>query len=131
MIKKANKSAIRKKRHSKLRHRTYGTRAQRRIYGTEEMPRLVVFRSNNHIYAQVINDDKGLTLASASTMEKAISDKLEKTSNVEAAKVVGEIVGQRAKDKGIEKVVFDRGGYVYHGKVKALADGAREAGLQF
>jgi large subunit ribosomal protein L18 len=104
---------------------------RRHLSGTAGRPRLAVFRSNKHIYAQVIDDAAGHTLAAASTMEKAIAAALETTSNVAAAKVVGETVAKRAKEKGIETVVFDRGGYLYHGKVQALADAAREAGLQF
>lgn len=122
MIKKASSQKIRAKRHKNLRYK---------FSGTAEKPRLCVFRSNKHIYAQIIDDTKGHTLASASTMEKAVSEKLEKTSNVEAAKVVGEVIGKRAVELGISTVVFDRGGYIYHGKVATLADAAREAGLQF
>jgi len=97
--------------------------------GTAERPRLCVFRSNNHIYAQVIDDVKGVTLAAASSLDKALA--LEKTNDVAAAAVVGSAVAEKAIAKGIEAVVFDRGGYVYHGKVKALADAAREKGLKF
>lgn len=122
MIKKASRSAIRVKKHNRLRYK---------INGTSEKPRLTVFRSNKNIYAQVIDDTKGITICSASTMEAEVKAKLEKTSNVEAAKVVGELVGKRAVEKGIKEIVFDRSGYVYHGKVQALADAAREAGLQF
>ncbi|WP_058485951.1 50S ribosomal protein L18 [Defluviitalea phaphyphila] len=122
MIKKESRSKVRAKKHLKIR---------RKLYGTAQTPRLAVFRSDKHIYAQVIDDVKGVTLAAASTLEKDIKNQLEKTNNVEAAKVVGAAVAKKALDKGITKVVFDRGGYVYHGKVKALADAAREAGLQF
>jgi large subunit ribosomal protein L18 len=106
---------------------------RRYISGTAERPRLAVYRSNKHIYAQVIDDTVGHTLVSASTMEKSFmeSNGLKSTSNIEAAKVVGSAVAKRAAEKGIETVVFDRGGYLYHGKVQALADAAREAGLRF
>lgn len=122
MIKKASRSEVRAKKHLKIRNK---------ISGTAERPRLAVFRSNNHIYAQVIDDVKGHTIAAASTVEKALAEKLDKTSNVEAAAVVGEAVAKKAIDKGVTEVVFDRGGYIYHGKIKALADAAREAGLKF
>ncbi|MDR3239806.1 MAG: 50S ribosomal protein L18 [Clostridiales bacterium] len=122
MIHKKSRQESRAKRHYRMR---------RHLSGTAGRPRLAVFRSNKHIYAQVIDDAAGHTLAAASTMEKAIAAALETTSNVAAAKVVGETVAKRAKEKGIETVVFDRGGYLYHGKVQALADAAREAGLQF
>ena len=92
---------------------------------------MAVFRSNKHIYAQIIDDTIGNTLVAASTMEAAIKDKVEKTSDIEAAKAVGAAVAKKALEKGIDTVVFDRGGFVYHGKVQALADAAREAGLQF
>jgi large subunit ribosomal protein L18 len=122
MIKKINRSEIRVKKHMKIRNK---------ISGTTERPRLAVFRSNNHIYAQIIDDVKGSTIVSASTVEKSIKDQLEKTNDVAAATLVGEAVAKKAIEKGITTVVFDRGGYVYHGKVKALADAAREAGLIF
>ncbi len=122
MLKKVNKNAKRMKRHS---------RARQKIQGTAERPRLNVFRSSNHIYAQVINDIDGITMVSASTLDKDLKGKLSSTQNKEAAKLVGELVGKRAIDKGIEEVVFDRGGYIYHGRIKELADGAREAGLKF
>ena len=122
MIKKASRSKVRVKKHLKIRNK---------ISGTTERPRLAVFRSNNHIYAQVIDDVKGQTIVAASTVEKAIAEKLEKTNNVEAAAVVGEAVAKKAIDKGVTEVVFDRGGFIYHGKIKALADAAREAGLKF
>ncbi len=122
MIKKASRSKVRVKKHLKIRNK---------ISGTAERPRLAVFRSNNHIYAQVIDDVKGQTIVAASTVEKAIAEKLEKTNNVEAAAVVGEAVAKKAIDKGVTEVVFDRGGFIYHGKIKALADAAREAGLKF
>ncbi|WP_044895208.1 50S ribosomal protein L18 [Bacillus alveayuensis] len=120
MITKLDKNAVRKKRHARVR---------RKVFGTAERPRLNVFRSNKHIYAQVIDDVKAVTLVSASTLDKEFD--LESTGNVEAAKKVGELVAKRALEKGIKSVVFDRGGYLYHGRVKALADAAREAGLEF
>jgi large subunit ribosomal protein L18 len=106
---------------------------RRHLSGTATRPRLSVFKSNKYIYAQVIDDVAGHTLASASTMDTALvkDNKLESKSNLDAAKVVGEAVAKKALEKGIEAVVFDRGGYVYHGRVKALADAAREAGLKF
>jgi large subunit ribosomal protein L18 len=103
-------------------------RIRRRVAGTQERPRLAVFRSLNHIYAQVIDDAQGFTLATAASTEKDLTGK---GGNVEGAKVIGRKVAERAKEKGITKVVFDRGGYLYHGRVKALADAAREAGLEF
>ncbi|MBQ1721593.1 MAG: 50S ribosomal protein L18 [Lachnospiraceae bacterium] len=122
MVSKESRQKVREKKHLKIRNR---------FSGTAERPRLAVFRSNNHMYAQVIDDAAGKTIVSASTLEKDVKAKLEKTNNVEAAKVLGEIIAKRALDKGIENVVFDRGGYIYHGKVAALAEAAREAGLQF
>jgi large subunit ribosomal protein L18 len=103
-------------------------RIRARVAGTQERPRLAVFRSINHIYAQVIDDQQGHTIAAAASTEKDLKGK---GGNVEGAKLIGKAVAQRAKDKGITKVVFDRGGYLYHGRVKALADAAREAGLEF
>jgi large subunit ribosomal protein L18 len=120
MITKLDKNASRKKRHARVRSKLSGTAAR---------PRLNVFRSNKHVYAQVIDDMSGVTLVSASTMEKDLN--LESTSNLEAAKLVGELVAKRAVEKGITAVVFDRGGYLYHGRIQALADAARENGLQF
>lgn len=120
MITKTDKNAVRKKRHAHVR---------RSITGTAERPRLNVFRSNNHIYAQLIDDVAGVTLASASTVDKELN--IENGGNKEAARKVGELVAKRALDKGYESIVFDRGGYLYHGRVKELADGAREAGLKF
>jgi len=120
MITKLDKNATRKKRHSRVRAKLSGTSAR---------PRLNVFRSNKHIYAQIIDDMSGVTIASASTLDKEIS--LESTANVEAAQKVGELVAKRAVEKGISEVVFDRGGYLYHGRIQALADAARENGLQF
>ncbi|WP_203364241.1 50S ribosomal protein L18 [Bacillus sp. REN10] len=120
MITKPDKNKTRKKRHARVRAK---------INGTESRPRLNIFRSNKHLYAQVIDDMNGVTLASASTIEKDFG--LESTSNTEAAAKVGELVAKRASEKGIKSVVFDRGGYLYHGRVKALADAARENGLEF
>ncbi|MBO6205419.1 MAG: 50S ribosomal protein L18 [Lachnospiraceae bacterium] len=122
MVSKESRQKVREKKHLKIRNR---------FSGTAERPRLAVFRSNNHMSVQVIDDAAGKTLVAASTMEKDIKAKLEKTNNIEAAKALGEIIAKRALDKGIETVVFDRGGYIYHGKVAALAEAAREAGLQF
>lgn len=120
MITKPNKNDARKKRH---------VRVRKNVFGTEERPRLNVYRSNKHIYAQLIDDVAGVTVASASTVDNELN--LDSTGNVEAAKQVGELVAKRAQDKGYQAVVFDRGGYLYHGRVKALADAAREAGLEF
>ncbi len=120
MSKINSRNASRVKRHLRIRQN---------IKGTQSVPRLNVFRSNANIYAQIIDDVAGITLVSASTIDKEI--KLESGSNIEAAKQVGALVAKRAIEKKIEKVVFDRGGYLYHGRVKALADAAREAGLKF
>ena len=122
MINKVSKSEIRRKKHARLRNR---------ISGTAEKPRLSVFRSNNHMYAQVIDDVAGKTLVSASTLEKDIKSALKATDNIDAAAYIGDVVAKRAMEKGIKAVVFDRGGYIYHGKVAALADAARKAGLEF
>ena len=122
MISKIDKNAVRQKRHLRVR---------KHLSGTSEAPRMSVYRSLNHIYVQVIDDTKGVTLASASTMEKAVKEKIADMTKTEAAKVVGQVAGERAKAQGIEAVVFDRGGYLYTGRVKAVADGAREAGLKF
>ena len=122
MIRKKSRSEVRQKKHRRLRNR---------LAGTTDRPRLAVFRSNSHMYVQVIDDTVGHTLASASTVEKEVSEGLEKTNNVEAAAHLGTVIAKRALDKGITKVVYDRGGYIYQGKVKALADAAREAGLEF
>lgn len=111
----------------KIRHR----RVRKKISGTTACPRLNVFRSSKNIYAQIIDDTKGVTLASASSLDKDIAEKFSNTGNCEAAKAVGELVAKRALEKGIEKVVFDRGGYLFHGRIKELANSAREAGLQF
>lgn len=110
-----------------LRHR----RLRKSLAGTESRPRLAVFGSLKHIYAQVIDDDRGHTLAAASTMGKALAETLNGTGNQDAAKVVGKLIAERALAKGISTVVFDRGGHIYKGRVKALADAAREAGLKF
>ncbi|MDX8363061.1 MULTISPECIES: 50S ribosomal protein L18 [Bacillaceae] len=120
MITKPDKNAVRKKRHGRVRAK---------ISGTAVRPRLNVFRSSKHIYAQVIDDVNGVTLASASTLDKELS--IESTGNVDAAQKVGELVAKRASEKGIKEVVFDRGGYLFHGRIKALADSARENGLEF
>ncbi len=122
MINKQSRSEIRRKKHRRMRSR---------FSGTAERPRLAVFRSNKHMYAQIIDDTVGHTLVSASTLEKSIASELEHTDTVEAAAYVGTVIGKRAIEKGITEVVFDRGGYIYHGKVQALADAAREAGLEF
>ncbi len=122
MITKPSRKDIREKRHYRMR---------KNINGTANKPRLCVFRSNAHIYAQIIDDTTGTTLVSASTNDKDLKGKITNKANKEAAKEIGTIIGKKAIDKGITAVVFDRGGYVYHGKVQVLADAAREAGLQF
>ncbi|MDR2648995.1 MAG: 50S ribosomal protein L18 [Clostridiales bacterium] len=122
MIHKPSRGKAREKRHYRLR---------RHLSGAPDRPRLAVFRSNKHIYAQIIDDKTGHTLTSASTTEKSIAAGLEKTSNKEAARAVGEAVAKKAIEKGISTVVFDRAGYIYHGKVQSLAEAAREAGLKF
>ena len=122
MVSKQSRSEIRVKKHMRLRNR---------YSGTAERPRLAVFRSNNHMYAQIIDDTVGNTLVAASTAEKAVKAELEKTNNVEAAAYVGTVIAKRALEKGIKEVVFDRGGFIYQGKIAALADAAREAGLEF
>ena len=122
MVNKASRKEVRAKKHMRIRNR---------FSGTAERPRLAVFRSNNHMYAQIIDDTVGNTLVSASTLEKEIKSELEKTNNVDAAAYVGTVIAKRAIEKGIKQVVFDRGGFIYHGKVAALADAAREAGLEF
>jgi len=122
MISKTPKNEIRLRKHKRVRSKISGTTAR---------PRLCVFRSLSNIYAQIIDDDSGNTLVSASTLDKALKGELKGTGNVEAAKAVGKLVAERASDKGIGEVVFDRGGYIYHGRVKALAEAAREAGLKF
>ena len=122
MITKQDKNSVRQRRHARVR---------KHVSGTAETPRLNVYRSLNHIYVQVIDDVKGVTIASASTMEKAIKEQVAGKTKTEAAKVVGSVAGERAKARGIETVVFDRGGYLYTGRVRAVADGARDAGLKF
>ncbi|HHW99249.1 MAG TPA: 50S ribosomal protein L18 [Firmicutes bacterium] len=122
MIKKQDKNAARKVRHARVR---------RKVHGTPERPRLNVYRSSNHIYAQVIDDLSGTTLLSASTLSPELADIRSNGGNIEAAKRVGELVAKKALEKGIRQVVFDRGGYLYHGRVAALADAARAAGLEF
>ena len=130
MIKKQSRVEVRVKKHMKVRNH---------LSGTAERPRLAVFRSNNHMYAQIIDDTvidakgnkSGATLVAASTLEKDVKEGLAKTNNVEAAAKLGEVIAKKAKDKGITSVVFDRGGFIYQGKIKALADAAREAGLEF
>jgi large subunit ribosomal protein L18 len=119
MIHKIEKKEIRRRIHERIR---------RKLSGTPERPRLAVFRSVAHIYAQVIDDSKGATLVSASSVDKGARTN---GGNVAAAKAIGKLVAERAKEKGIKSVVFDRGGYQYHGRIKALADAAREAGLEF
>ena len=106
-------------------------RQRNRFSGTAERPRLAVFRSNNHMYAQIIDDTVGNTLVSACTLQKDVKAELEKTNNVDAAAYLGTVIAKKALEKGITTVVFDRGGFIYQGKVKALADAAREAGLEF
>ena len=122
MISKKSRTEVRVKKHRRLRNH---------LAGTAETPRLAVFRSNNHMYAQIIDDTVGHTLTSASTLDKEVKDGLAKTNNVEAASKLGEVVAKKALDQGIKTVVFDRGGFIYAGKIKALADAAREAGLEF
>lgn len=122
MVSKESRQKVRVKKHMKIRNR---------FSGTAQRPRLAVFRSNNHMYAQIIDDTVGNTLVSASTLEKEIKAELEKTNNVDAAAYLGTVIAKRAIEKGIKEVVFDRGGFIYQGKVAALADAAREAGLEF
>ena len=122
MVSKKDRKVVRAKKHMRIRNR---------VNGTSECPRLAVFRSNNHMYAQIIDDTVGNTLVSASTLQKDVKAELEKTNNVEAAAKLGEVIAKKALEKGITNVVFDRGGFIYQGKIKALADAAREAGLQF
>ncbi len=106
-------------------------RIRRKISGTAERPRLCVFRSLNHMYAQLVDDTKGVTLAAASTRDKDVRGEVKGTGNLKSAKAVGKAIAERARARGIESVVFDRGGYIYHGRIKALADAARESGLKF
>ena len=122
MVSKVSRAKVRTKKHRRLRIH---------LSGTTDTPRLAVFRSNNHMYAQIIDDTVGKTLVSASTTQKEVKAELEKTNNVDAAAYLGTVIAKRAIEAGIKEVVFDRGGFIYHGKVKALADAAREAGLEF
>ena len=122
MINKKSRAIVRENKHRRLRNN---------ISGTAERPRLAVFRSNNHMYAQIIDDTVGKTLVAASTLEKDVKAELEKTNNVDAAAYLGTVIAKKAIEKGIKEVVFDRGGFIYQGKVKALAEAAREAGLEF
>ena len=122
MVSKQSRSEMRVKKHNRLRNR---------FAGTAERPRLAVFRSNNHMYAQIIDDTVGNTLVSACTLQKDVKAELEKTNNVDAAAYLGTVIAKKALEKGITTVVFDRGGFIYQGKVKALAGAAREAGLEF
>ncbi len=122
MVSKESRTEVRVKKHRRLRNR---------FAGTAQRPRLAVFRSNNHMYAQIIDDTVGNTLVAASTMEKSVKAELEKTNNVDAAAYLGKVIAEKALEKGIKTVVFDRGGFIYQGKIQALADAAREAGLEF
>ncbi|MDE6364331.1 MAG: 50S ribosomal protein L18 [Lachnospiraceae bacterium] len=122
MVSKRSRAELREKKHMRIRNR---------LSGTSERPRLAVFRSNNHMYAQIIDDTVGNTLVAASTVEKEVKAELKKTNDVEAAAYLGKVIAKRAMDKGITEVVFDRGGFLYHGKIAALAEAAREAGLVF
>lgn len=122
MVSKESRAEIREEKHRRIRNR---------ISGTASRPRLAVYRSNKNMYAQIIDDETGATLVSANTLQKDVKEGLEKTDDVEAAKAVGTAIAKRALEKGIKEVVFDRAGYIYHGKVQALADAAREAGLDF
>ena len=122
MVSKKSRSEVRLKKHKRMRNR---------FSGTAERPRLSVFRSNNHMYAQIIDDTVGNTLVAASTLEKDVKAELKKTNDVEAAAYLGTVIAKKALDKGIKEVVFDRGGFIYQGKIKALAEAAREAGLEF
>jgi len=122
MINKTTRTMTRRIRHERIRQK---------LIGTETRPRLSVYISLNNVYAQIINDEKGITLVSASTVEKVVKDKTSAMKLTDAAKIVGELVAKRALEKGISEVVFDRGGYLYHGRIKALADEARNSGLKF
>ena len=122
MVSKESRSKVRVKKHMKIRNR---------FSGTAERPRLAVFRSNNHMYAQIIDDTVGNTLVAASTLDKDVKAELEKTNDVAAAAYLGKVIAERALAKGITEVVYDRGGFIYQGKVQALAEAAREAGLNF
>ena len=122
MVSKVSRSKVREEKHRRMR---------RHIIGTPERPRMAVFRSNNHMYVQIIDDVAQTTLVSASTLQKDVKEKLEKTNDVAAAAYLGTVIAKRALEKGIDTVVFDRGGYLYHGRVRSLAEGAREGGLNF
>ena len=122
MVSKESRAKVRLNKHRRMRNR---------FAGTAERPRLAVFRSNNHMYAQIIDDSVGNTLVSASTLQKEVKAELEKTNDVDAAAYLGKVIAERALEKGIKEVVFDRGGFIYQGKVKALSEAAREAGLEF
>ena len=122
MVSKKSRQEVRMNKHRRLRNR---------FSGTPERPRLAVFRSNNHMYAQIIDDTVGNTLVAASTVEKAVKAELEKTNDVDAAAYLGTVIAKRALEKGINTVVFDRGGFIYQGKIAALAEAPREAGLEF
>ena len=122
MVSKKSRSEVRIKKHNRMRNR---------FSGTAQRPRLSVFRSNNHMYAQIIDDVAGNTIVAASTLDKDVKAELTKTNNVEAAALLGKVIAKKAMDKGINTVVFDRGGFIYQGKVQALAEAAREAGLEF
>ena len=122
MVSKVSRAKVRAKKHRRLRNH---------LSGTATTPRLAVFRSNNHMYAQIIDDTIGKTLVSASTTQKEVKAELEKTNKVDAAAYLGTVIGKKAVEAGIKEVVFDRGGFIYQGKIKALADAAREAGLEF
>ena len=122
MVSKKSRQEVRVKKHRRMRNH---------LSGTAERPRLAVFRSNNHMYAQIIDDTVGNTLVAASTVEKEVKAELKNTNDVEAAAYVGTVIAKRAIEKGIKTVVYDRGGFIYHGKIAALADAAREAGLEF
>ena len=122
MVSKESRAKVRLNKHRRMRNR---------FAGTAERPRLAVFRSNNHMYAQIIDDSVGNTLVSASTLQKEVKAELEKTNDVDAAAYLGKVIAERALEKGIKEVVFDRGGFIYQGKVKALAEAARDAGLEF
>ena len=122
MVKKTDRKMERRRRHIRVR---------RKVSGTAERPRLCVFRSSNNIYAQIIDDTNRVTLVAASSLDEAVKGAVNHTGNKDAAKLVGEMVAKKAGEKGITEVVFDRGGYIYHGRIKELAEGAREAGLKF
>lgn len=122
MLRKESKNAARTKRHIRVR---------KKVFGTAERPRLNVFRSLSNMYAQIINDETGHTLVAASTLDKELKAQVEYGGNIDGAKAVGKLIAERARAKGIDKVVFDRGGFIYHGRIAAVAEAAREAGLEF